>query len=173
MSTAIIGSCGEHYVAAFFAGNGLIVALPRAGTRGSDLFVGAADGGRLVRVQVKTGKDAFHSPKTEGPYYAWDTNLSVIEHHDENLWYAYVWLNGWPQEPRLPEVFLIPSGAVVGRMKTLHGNSAKVNTRPFFWMYSSDLVNYKGEAGLQTLKQVMTPPVNPPVSAPDATSKSI
>ena len=36
---AILGSCGEHYIAAYLSGYGLIVAMPRGGMPGFDLFV--------------------------------------------------------------------------------------------------------------------------------------
>jgi len=157
----ILGSSGEHYVAAYLAGNGLIVALPRAGIRGSDLFIGHANGGRPLRIQVKTGKSAFGEYKKEA-WYWWDTDVSVIERHDENLWFAYVWLNGWPQEKNLPEVFFVPSSIVVECMKAERDKKVK---RSFFSMRSTDLQQYKGDAGLQKLREVLTPSV-PAVSIP-------
>ncbi len=39
VATAIIGACGEHYVASYLSGLNLIVAMPRVGISGFDLIV--------------------------------------------------------------------------------------------------------------------------------------
>lgn len=54
-TTTLVGASGEHYVAAYLSGFQLIVAMPRAGIPGSDLFVSKEKGGHVLRVQVKTG----------------------------------------------------------------------------------------------------------------------
>src|SRR5208282_5221307 len=95
-STLTIGACGEHYVAAYLSGCGLIVAMPRAGIPGSDLFVSQEKGGSTIRIQVKTGTQSVKSNKEEGKIYLWRTSLAAIERDDKYLWYAYVWLNSWP-----------------------------------------------------------------------------
>jgi hypothetical protein len=116
-STAIIGACGEHYVAGYLSGFHLIVAMPRAGIPGSDMFVSEVKGGRAIRLQVKTGTQATKRDKSAGPIYLWSTNYSAIERTDRDLWYAYVWLKGWPEADSLPEVFFVPSKAVVEWLK--------------------------------------------------------
>jgi hypothetical protein len=116
-STVITGACGEHYVAAYLSGSRLIVAMPRAGVPGCDMFVSKARGGRAIRLQVKTGTQATRTDKIAGPIYLWATPYSVIERKDKDLWYAYVWLNGWPDGESLPELFFVPSKVVVKCMK--------------------------------------------------------
>lgn len=105
-TTNIVGVCGEHYVSAYLAGHGLIVALPRGGNPGTDVFVANVDGGPGIRIQVKTGTDSFRKAKKEKePFYLWPTSYDVIDHQDNSLWFAYVWLNGWPtgdQQPGSP-----------------------------------------------------------------------
>ena len=44
--SVIIGACGEHYLASYLSGFGLIVAMPRAGIPGCDLLVATSKGGR-------------------------------------------------------------------------------------------------------------------------------
>ena len=112
-TTAIIGASGEHYVAAYLSGFKLIVAMPRAGIPGSDLFVSNEKGGHAIRVQVKTGTQATRKDKTVGEIYLWATSYAAIERNDKYLWYAYVYLNGWPNSEKLPEVFFVPSKIVV------------------------------------------------------------
>ncbi len=147
-STAIIGACGEHYIAAYLSGFKLIVAMPRGGIPGSDLFVTNEKGGQAIRVQVKTGTQATRNTKDEGEIYLWATSYAAIERDDKHLWYAYVWLNGWPNEENLPEVFFVPSKVVVKCMKGCREDN---DTWPYFWMRADDAKKYQGHAGLQSL----------------------
>ena len=143
---AIVGVCGEHYIAAYLSGVDLIVAMPRGGIPGSDLFVSKEKGGHAVRVQVKTGTQATRKNKVEGPIYLWATSCAVIERDDEHLWYAYVWLNGWPNGKNHPEVFFVPAKFVVERMKD------EVNEKwSYFWMRVDEAEQYRGHVGLQSL----------------------
>ena len=147
-TTAIIGASGEHYVAAYLSGFKLIVAMPRAGIPGSDLFVSNEKGGHAIRVQVKTGTQATRKDKTEGEIYLWATSYAAIERNDKYLWYAYVYLNGWPNSEKLPEVFFVPSKVVVKCMTECRENE---ETWPYFWMRVDDAKNYKGNTGVQLL----------------------
>lgn len=146
------GAIGEFYVAAYLSAHDLLVALPRAGIPGSDMFVGAVQGPPL-RIQVKTGTRSTKKDKVEGPIYLWSTTLSVIEKHDKSLWYAFVWLNGWPKEEgKLPEVFIVPSFAVVERMKLVRAEiEQSPKTWPYFWLRVDEADQYKGKKGVDAL----------------------
>jgi hypothetical protein len=150
MSTTITGTCGEHYVAAYLAGHGLIVALPRAGMPGTDLFVADPAGGKPIRVQVKTATKAFGTDK-DGEFYSWDTSENVIEYHDESLWYAYASLDDWPKGPGIPKVFFIPSAVVVSRMKEDRGK----RKRTVYWIFTKDSGEYEGTNGLARMREIM------------------
>lgn len=148
-STAIIGACGEHYVASYLSGHNLIVAMPRAGIPGFDLLVSKDNGGHALRIQVKTGTQAIKYDKEVGSkIYLWSTSYSVIERVDEFLWYAYVWLRGWPQKDEQPEVFFVPSKKVVDCMKSCKEDG---DTWPYFWMTVEEAISYKGASGFQSL----------------------
>jgi len=147
-TTALVGASGEHYVAAYLSGAQLIVAMPRAGIPGSDLFVSQEKGGHALRVQVKTGTQATRKTKEEGPIYLWATSYAAIERNDKHLWYAYVYLNGWPNGGKLPEVFFVPSHVVVRCMKECRANK---ETWPYFWMRVKEAEKYRGRAGLKGL----------------------
>lgn len=148
MTTQLIGACGEHFVASFLSGCGLIVAMPRGGIPGCDLLVANEKGGHAVRIQVKTGRHSTKTDKVEGKIYLWDTAYKVIDRDDKHLWYAYVWLNDWPEKENLPELFFVPSTFVVNCMK---GCLERNEKRPFFWLRCDDAVQYKGQTGLKSL----------------------
>ena len=151
-TTAIIGACGEHYVAAYLSGHKLIVAMPRAGIPGFDLIVSNEKGGHPIRVQVKTGTQSTRKNKIEGDIYLWSTSYEVIERNDKYLWYAYLWLNGWPNSGNLPEVFFVPSNFVVEVMKECKENH---ESWPYFWMRKDDAKRYKGYSGFQLLQNAL------------------
>ena len=145
-ATAIVGASGEHYVAAYLSGFNLIVAMPRAGIPGCDMLVSSERNGRAIRLQVKTGTQATRKDRIEGEIYLWPTSYAAIERNDQYLWYAYVFLNGWPLEKKIPEVFFVPSKLVVRCMKECRENK---ETWPFFWMRAKDADRRKGTAGLK------------------------
>lgn len=156
LSSAIIGACGEHYVAAYLSRNDLLVALPRAGVKGSDLFVAAVESGRPLRIQVKTAIDPKGTLQGR-EFYSWFTNCPTIEHCTDTTWYAYVSLNAWPQTDDLPEVFFVPSGEVLKRLTVERDkNIEKKKENPtFFWAYSEELIPYKGAIGLTAMREAM------------------
>lgn len=151
-STAITGACGEHYIAAYLSGYKLIVAIPRGGIPGSDLLVTREKGGHPMRVQVKTGTQSTRNDRHEGPIYLWGTSYAVIERNDRFLWYAYVWLNDWPNGEKLPEVFFVPSKKVISCMKGEQRDKAKLS---YFWMRVRDAQKYKGHAGVKALLKAL------------------
>lgn len=148
----IIGASGEHYVAGYLSGIGLIVATPRAGIPGCDLLIATSKGGQAIRVQVKTGTQATKTKREEGKIYLWSTSYAAIERDDRNLWYAYVWLNGWPHAERMPEIFFVPSKHVVRCMKACRKNKEKW---PYFWMYADEAKKFRGRMGLKQLLKAL------------------
>lgn len=152
-ASATVGVCGEHYVAAYLSGYGLAVALPRGGNPGTDLFFASHQGGPAIRMQVKTGTDSYRKDKSIGSFiYLWSTSCKVIDRHDDNLWFAYVWLKGWPKEPNPPEVFFVPSSVVVKCMQDqLNDNGGKPISWSYFWLQAVEAEQYRGQAGLATL----------------------
>lgn len=150
LGTATIGACGEHYVAAYLSRKELVVALPRAGVPGTDLFV-AKDDGHPIRVQVKTGTQATRKDKVEGPIYLWSTAANVANLIDDKMWFAFVWLRNWPHEDELPEVFFVPLSAVAKCMK-----GEQEASWPYFWMRVVDAGQYKGDIGFKKLEAALS-----------------
>lgn len=146
-STTILAACGEHYVAAYLSGFQLIVALPRAGVPGCDLLVASDQSGCSIQVQVKTGTRSKTTTKKEGLIYLWRTAFTAIEKECESLWFAYVWINGWPHGDVQPEVFFIPSNFVAKVLKECQD----VGDEPFFWMKEEDSTQFKGATGIKPL----------------------
>lgn len=116
--TAITGACGEHFVAAYLSGHKLIVAMPRAGIRGSDLFVSSVKNGPAIRVQVKTGTQCRRKDPQEGEILLWYASRSAVDQINDYLWYAFVWLNGWPEAEAPPQLFIVPSTLVAARVRS-------------------------------------------------------
>jgi hypothetical protein len=153
-----VGLCGEHYAAAFMAGFGLAVAVPRGGAARDDLFVADEDRGRPVRVQVKTARDPYGKYKGD-EICSWD--CAVIEAHDESRWFAFVALNGWPERTTMPTIYFVPSAEVAKRMVDEKGKS-----RTFFWMKIADAEKFSNKSGLDLLTAVFAQPCQaPPVLA--------
>lgn len=158
--TTIIAACGEHYVAAYLSGSQLIVALPRAGVPGCDLLVTAIKTGPAVRIQVKAGSEPRANDKALGRIYRWSTKCSVTERNDPHLWYAYVALNGWPNEKNVvknwpdtggtPEVFFVPASFVVERMA---GETEA--SWSYFWMTFDEAQQYRSMDGLKAIHQFL------------------
>lgn len=151
LPSSIIGAAGEHYVAAMLSCKGLVVALPRGGVPSTDLMVTQVVGGRAVSIQVKTGGTASFEKKKRKPeesYYVWDTGFKAINLQNESHWYAYVYLNGWPFEHKLPKVFFVPSRIVAECMRKQQEEGQK---RPFFWMYEHIAETYKDLIGCQKI----------------------
>ena len=160
MKNLTTGAAGEFYVAAYLSRKQLLVALPRAGSPGSDLFVAPNGKGRTMRVQVKTGTESKRSPKwnDKKEIRLWQNSVSVIDDQAKDFWFAFVWLREWPDKEELPEVFFIPSSEVAKQMIPEREELAKdPNYRPYFWMQIADLEDYKGEAGYQLFLAAMTP----------------
>jgi hypothetical protein len=151
-ATAVIGACGEHYIAAYLSGHNLIVAMPRAGIPGFDLIVSREKEGHAIRVQVKTGTQSTRKTRNEGDMYLWPTSYSAIEHDDRYLWYAFVWLNNWPKDQNLPEIFFIPSNVVVNVMKACR---AENDSWPCFWITKDEAEKYRGYSGFQLLNSAL------------------
>jgi hypothetical protein len=146
------------------AGFGLSVAMPRGGAARDDLFVADAQRGRPLRVQVKTACDPYGRYQGK-PFCSWPTNCSIINSHDESLWFAFVALRGWPKATDLPEVLFVRSDDVAERMKLEQGKS-----RTFYWIYEEEAEVYKGEKGISRLKAALDQPCHTTASTPTTPS---
>ena len=144
----IVGTTGEHYVAAYLSGMGLIVSLTRGGIQSIDLLVASPSGGRPVSVQVKTGAHptthVVYAHKPKDNYWTWHTGPKALDLSDETYWYAFVFTDGWPKSGRVPEVFFVPSKVVAKRIRK---EQRKERTRLYFWMDDAKAEEYRGIAG--------------------------
>lgn len=158
------GPSGEFYVAAFLSWHELLVALPRAGAKGIDLFVGTYDSQKHIGLQVKSSGDASGKNK-EGEWFAWIQRFPKPDAIGrDNLWYAYVNLNRWRDSDNTqPDIYFIPSVDVMKRMHALREEAAPKleagkKVWESFWMLIDKFSDYKNEKGLASLKTaIMTP----------------
>lgn len=152
----IVGTTGEHYVAAYLSGMGLIVSLTRGGIQSIDLLVASPSGGRPISVQVKTGANpgnhyvSAHKPKDN--HWGWNTGPKALDRSDETLWYAFVFTDGWPESGRVPEVFFVPSEVVAKRIQK---EQRKGKKQLWFWMYDHDAEQYRGLRGYEKLRAAL------------------
>jgi hypothetical protein len=151
IATAVIGACGEHYVASYLSRLGLIVALPRAGVPGCDLLVTHQSGGKSIRLQVKTGTDLPRKDKSVGLILLWRTSFKVIDANLDNLWFAYVWLKeDWPKnEGTCPEVFFIPACDVAATLSQCRDDGEG----EWYWITVDGSKRYKGLNGFNLMSK--------------------
>lgn len=148
---AIIGACGEHYVAALLSGLGLIVALPRGGVSTTDLLVTDPDCESAVAIQVKTSRNPLqdgHKARAE-QYLAWHTSANVIGRVSPSLWYAYVALNEWPTAQHSPDVYFVPSEEVSRVVREEQRTSS--SSMLFYWLGVEQSEAYLGTRGAQAI----------------------
>jgi len=146
-----LAACGEHYVASYLSGMGLVVALTRGGAPATDIIVTSQSGGRSVSLQVKSGGPYSHTVSKRNPknnQWTWRVGASASEKPSEYHWYAFVFIGDWPREnrPPNPEVFFVSSGFV---KKTVAENPD--SQRDWFWMSEETAADYSGLAGFRKL----------------------
>ncbi len=146
-------------MAAYFSGHKLLVAMPRAGVPGADIFISKLSDGPAVRVQVKTGTQSFRNSKTDGPIFLWWTSTKSTKNVSQYLWYAFVWLRQWPFSQVSPRIFVVPSAIVAQRVQACLDN----NEKPFFWFHETEAANFEGEAGLNKLVECLDQECNPSI----------
>jgi len=146
-STANIGTCGEHYTAAYLSAHRFIVAMQRAGIPNADLYVSTTHDRPAVRVKVKAGTDSFRKTKQDGPIYLWHASKQAVLRVDSFLWYAFVWLRGWPEKEQLPLILFVSSAIVSRQVKLCHD----AGERLFFWLPVDEASRYDAAAGLKPL----------------------
>lgn len=153
LSSSILCTCGEHFVASYLSGMGLVVALTRAGTPTTDMIVTSEAGGRSISLQVKAGGDHNHVVYKRNPennYWVWRAGKRAMDISGKFYWYAFVAVAGWPKVEVPPTVFFVPSTAV---KRTLRNNDA--SQREWFWMAEEEAKQYRGLNGFRKLRKLI------------------
>jgi len=155
---AIIGNCGEYYVAAYLSGMGAKVVVERVNAPVKDLKV--RFGGHSVNVQVKCGRAYNFVIKKKNPeknYWVWQAGKKCMNISDKDHWYAFVSIGAgergptWPESECPPKVFFVPSKIVA---KTLRNNDQKQTM--WFWMDERVAAGYCGLTGFRKFKKAIT-----------------
>ena len=95
----ILCASGEHFIASYLSGTGLVVALTRRGTPTTDMIVTSEQGGRSLSLQVKTGGIYSHVTSKRNPaknYWVWRTGSKAADLSNDSHWYAFVFIGDWP-----------------------------------------------------------------------------
>jgi hypothetical protein len=156
MSTAIKGAIGEFYVASFLSALNLVVALPRGGVPSSDLLVTTSEGKKTISLQVKTALSRnFTKSKKYEDYYSWPVSEQAKDSHGESHWYAFVNMNNWPGpvNAEQPDIYFVDSETVAHVVKDWND---KPSPRIFFRIKDVEKEHYKGLAGFEKMKEVLT-----------------
>lgn len=153
LQNAILSACGEHYVASYLSGMGVVVAFTRGGTPATDLIVTSETGGRSVSLQVKAGglfSHTIYKRKPENNQWTWRAGSKAMDRAKESHWYAFVYIGDWPQGGDSPKVFFVPSKIVA---KKLRDN--ETSQQAWFWMLEDEAENYCGLTGYRKLKKAI------------------
>jgi hypothetical protein len=150
--STILCATGEHYVAAYLSGMGLVAALPRGGVPATDLIVTSERGGRSVSLQVKAGgiySHRIYKRKPENNAWVWRTGPGAKNRSSESHWYAFVYVGDWPSGGGLPEVFFVPSEVVA-----VKAHDPEI-VEGWFWISEAEAEQYRGREGFKKLKMAV------------------
>ena len=153
IDNAVRGACGEHFVASYLSGLGLVVALTKGGSPTTDIIVTSELAGRSISLQVKTGGSSSretYKRKPENNCWIWRAGTRAISAASESHWYAFVYAGDWPASDNLPEIFFVPSSVVVKRL-----SEQRESQRDWFWMYDADAQEYRGVKGYEKLAKCL------------------
>jgi hypothetical protein len=155
LQSAILCPCGEHYVASYLSGMGLVVALTRAGSPATDLIVTSVTGGRSVSLQVKAGglySYSVYKRKPENNQWTWRVGKKAMDRAKDLYWFAFVYIGDWPQrqDSPAPRVFFVPSKIVAKKLR-----SNDKSQQDWFWMLEDEAEPYCGMAGYKKLKKAI------------------
>jgi hypothetical protein len=154
IQNAILCACGEHYVASFLSGAGLVVASTRGGVPATDLIVTSERGGRSVSLQVKAGgphSRTIVKTKPENNQWTWRIGKHAIDRVDKSHWYAFVYVGSWPQTGDAPNVFFVPSKFVARRI----GENPS-SQREWFWLADDEAAELCDMEGYRALTRALT-----------------
>jgi hypothetical protein len=146
--TSIRSACGEHYVASYLSGMGLVVGITKAGAPATDLIATSEFGEKSASIQVKTGGIHSHiirKRKPENNAWCWRAGVRP-KRSSKSHWYAFVYVGDWPSGGEMPEVFFVPSKVVAE--KALDPNIVE----GWFWISESEAEQYRGKVGYQRLE---------------------
>lgn len=141
------GACGEHYVASYLSGMGLVVGITKTGAPATDLIVTSESGARSVSIQVKTGGPHSHitqKKKPENNAWCWRTSKAKRPASDSH-WYAFVFVGDWPSDGSIPEVFFVPSKVVAQKAQDPGISEG------WFWISEAEAEPYRGARGYRPM----------------------
>ncbi|MEA5392125.1 hypothetical protein VB738_12735 [Cyanobium gracile UHCC 0139] len=85
------GISGEYFVMHMLSRQGYICSMSTGAAKGIDIMVYDPETNKFCKVEVKTARDAYRSPKTE-PFYDWPVSSKAEQRRESNLVYCFVHL---------------------------------------------------------------------------------
>jgi hypothetical protein len=156
-----VGLAGEFHVLAQLLQRGYSAHPTLGNTKGMDILVVDQESGHILKVEVKTARDALHAP-TKRAWWQWPLSSKAEKIGSPNLVYCFVHLG----EPGvLPRFFLVSSEEVAEHCSREHEEwiaagpeekrEIRLNTSiRNFWFYD-DENGYENDWGL--LEQKLNP----------------
>jgi hypothetical protein len=152
LNPAILGACGEYFVASFLSGSGLVVALTRRGVPASDMLITSDMGGQSISLQVKSGGVYSRTTYKKDPekiQWTWRVGNKDAVHSNDSHWFAFVFIGEWPLDGDNPDVFFVPSKFVIERAYDPATNDG------WFWMMETEAKGYRGLKGCEMIKKAI------------------
>ena len=150
VNRSIRGVCGEHFVAAYLSGMGLVVGVTSGGAPATDLFATSESGKRTVSLQVKTGGISCHDTRKKKPENSgWKWPTKTENSPSPSRWYAFVFAGDWPVGKDFPRVFFVPSETVAQK-----GLDPEIS-ESWFWISEVEAEQYEGENGYALLAKAL------------------
>jgi hypothetical protein len=113
INSKLTGTAGEHYVAYKLSCMGYVAAIPREGTPTVDILACNTDASKVLSIQVKSTDWATRTRgrgKNKKPHHLeFPLGHKAATHKSENLFFAFVDLNGLDWEAKSPDVYIVPS----------------------------------------------------------------
>lgn len=156
-----VGLAGEFHVLAQLLQRGYSAHPTLGNTKGMDILVVDQESGRMLKVEVKTARDALRAPSKRG-WWQWPLSSRAEAIGSPNLVYCFVHLG---EVGVLPRFFLVPSEVVAEHCSTEHAEwvaaspegkrELRLNTAiRNFWFYD-DANDYENDWAL--LEQKLNP----------------
>ena len=140
-----VGLAGEFHVLAQLCQRGYSAHPTLGNTKGMNILVVDQESGYMLKIEVKTARDALRAP-TKRAWWQWPLTSRAEEIVSPNLVYCFVHLG---EVGVLPRFFLVPSKVVAERCSSDHAEwvaaspegkrEARLNTSiRNFWFYDDE-----------------------------------
>ena len=113
INSKLTGTAGEHYVAYKLSSMGLVAAIPREGAPTVDILVFDDRTSKTASIQVKSTewatRERGRGENRKPNHLEFPLGYKATNYNSENLFFAFVDLNGLNWDEKAPDIYIIPS----------------------------------------------------------------